>query len=69
MPHRDISSAILQAITQALNATQGHKRICIYKTNYYSGSKCHTGTQAYVSIKQTITQALNATKGQKRKYL
>ena len=80
MPHRDTSIAIKQAITQALNATQGHKRsyqqaITLalnatqrhkrnylqaitqalnatqghkhsYKTSYYSGSKCHTGTQA-----------------------
>ena len=26
MPHRDINVAIKQAITLALNATQGHKR-------------------------------------------
>ena len=44
MPHRDTSVAIKQDITQALNATQGHKRS--YQTRYYSGSKCHTGTQA-----------------------
>ena len=29
MPHRDTSIAIQQAITQALNATQGHK--CSYQ--------------------------------------
>ena len=44
MPHRDTSVAIKQAITQALNATQGHRRS--YPTIYYSGSKWHKGTQA-----------------------
>ena len=44
MPHRDTCVAIKQAIIQDLNATQGHKRS--YQTSYYSGSKCHTGTQA-----------------------
>jgi len=44
MPHRDTSGAIKQAITHTLNATQEHKRS--YQTSYYSGSKCHTGTQA-----------------------
>ena len=33
-----------QAMTQARNATQGHTHS--YQTSYYSGSKCHTGTQA-----------------------
>ena len=64
MQHRDTSVAIKQTITQALNATQGHKRSYYikqaitqaqnatqghkisYQTCYYSGSKCHTGTQA-----------------------
>ena len=55
MPHRDTSVAIQQAITQALNATQGHK--CSYLTSYYSGSKCHTGTQVVV-IKQVFNQSL-----------
>ena len=55
MPHRDTSVAIQQAITQALNATQGHK--CSYLTSYYSGSKCHTGTQVVV-IKQAFNQSL-----------
>ena len=44
MLHRDTSVAIKQAITQALNTTQGHKRS--YQTSYYSGSKCHTGTHS-----------------------
>ena len=41
---RDLGSYIQQAITQTLNARQGHKRS--YPTSYYFGSKCHTGTQA-----------------------
>ena len=41
MSHRDTSVAIKQAITQALNVSQGHKRS--YQT---TGSKCHTGIQA-----------------------
>ena len=64
MPHRDTSIAIKQAITPALNATQGHK--CSYQTSYYLGSKCHTGHK--VAIKQAITQALNATQGHKSSY-
>ena len=52
MPHRDTRLAIKHAITQALNATQGHKRS--YQASYFSGSKCHTGTQAFA-----IVQALN----------
>ena len=44
MPLRDTSVAIKQAISQALNATQGHKRS--YQTSYLSGLKCNTGTQA-----------------------
>ena len=44
MPHRDTSVAIKQAITLALNATQGHKRS--FQASYYFGSKSHTGTQA-----------------------
>ena len=62
MPQRDTCIAIQQAITQALNATQVHKRSYqqaitsalnatqghkhSYKTSYNCGSKCHTGTQA-----------------------
>ena len=65
MPHRGTSVAIKQANTQALNATQGHKRS--YQTSYYSCSKCHTGTQA-LAIKQAITQTLNAKQVHKRKY-
>ena len=57
----DTRVAIQQAITQALNATHGHKGSYptsynsgskstqghkgSYPTSYYSGSKCHTGTQ------------------------
>ena len=44
MSDRDTSVAVKQAITQALNATQEHTRS--YQTRYYSGSKCHTETQA-----------------------
>ena len=39
-----ISVAIKQAITQELNPTQWHSGS--YQTSYYSGSKCHTRTQA-----------------------
>jgi len=38
MPHRDSSVAIKQAITQAVNATQGHK--LSDQTRYYTGYKC-----------------------------
>ena len=67
MPHRGTSVAIRQAITQALNVTQGHKRSYhtsyysnlnatqghkrSYQTSYYSGSKYHTGTQTQLSNK------------------
>ena len=57
MSHRDTSVAIKQAINQALNATQGHKQSC--QTSYYSGSKCHTGTQALV-IYQAFNQSLQS---------
>ena len=43
MPHRDTSVATKHDITQALNATQGHKRS--YQRSYYLGSTYHTGTQ------------------------
>ena len=46
MIHNDTNVAFKQAITSALNATQGHKRS--YQTNYYFGPKCHTGTQTYI---------------------
>jgi len=62
MPPRDTSVAIKQAITQTINATQGHKLAFYqaitqtinatqghkhsYQTSYYSGSKCPTRTQA-----------------------
>ena len=52
MPHKDTSVATKQAITWALNVPQGHK--LRYRTSYYAGSKCHTGTQALA-----ICQALN----------
>jgi len=45
---------INQAITQTLNATQGHKRS--FKTSYYFASKCHTGSQAW-AIYQTLNQS------------
>ena len=64
MPHRDTSVAIKQAITQALNATQGHKRS--YQTSYYPGSMSHRDTS--VAIKQAITQALYVTQGHKHSY-
>jgi len=47
-----ISVAIKQTITQALNATQKYN--LSYQTSYYSGFKCHPGTQALA-----ICQALN----------
>ena len=62
MPHRDISVAIKQAITLAINPHRDtfvaiKQAITLalntiqghkrnYKTSYYSGSKYHTGTQA-----------------------
>ena len=64
MPHKDTSIAIKHAITQALNATQGHK--CCYKTRYYSDSKCQTGHKH--SYQQAITLALNTIQGYKRSY-
>ena len=48
MLHRDTNVAI----KQARNATQGHKHS--YQSSYYSGTKCHRGTQAFA-----IYQALN----------
>ena len=41
MPQRDTRVAIKQAITQAVNATQGHK--LSDQTRYYTGYKCNTG--------------------------
>ena len=70
MPHRDTSVDFYQqAITKALNATQEQMRSSFYQTSYYSGSKCHTGAQAYLSIKQAIAQTLNATQGHKPSFL
>jgi len=55
MPDRDTSVAIQQAITSALNATQGHKRS--YQRSNNSGFKWHTGTQA-LAIYQALNRSL-----------
>ena len=56
MPHRDTCVAIKQAITQALNATQGHKcsyqhaitpalnATQVHKHSYQISSKCHNNS-------------------------
>ena len=60
MPHRDTSVAIRQAITSALNATQGHKHS--YQTSYYFTSYM-THRDTSIANRQTITLALNSTQG------
>ena len=52
MTHKDTSVGIKQAITQALNITQGH--MGSYQTSYFSDSKYHNGTEAFA-----IYQAFN----------
>ena len=61
MPHKDTRIAIKQAISQALNATQGHKPSFLSNKLYYSGSKCHRDTCLAFYQTSYITQALNAT--------
>ena len=64
MPHKDTSIAIKQAITQALNATQGHKH------SYQQAiTLALNATQGHKrSYLQAITLALNDTQGHKRSY-
>ena len=49
MPLRDTSVAIKQAISQALNATQGHKRIAIKQAIY----RAQNATQGHKHSYQT----------------
>ena len=53
--------AINQAISQALNATQGHR--LRHHTSYHSGSKCHHRDTSVAIYQTSYYQALNATQG------
>ena len=64
MPHRDTSKAIKQAITLALNATQGHKHS--YQQAITSVLNATQGHKR--SFQQAITSALNATQRHQLSY-
>ena len=67
MPHRDTSVAIQQAITQALNATQGHKSSCQQVIYIYQSKMMGTISPAGY-IKTEFQSALHATQGHKPSY-
>ena len=66
MPHRDTSKAIKQAITLALNATQGHKHS--YQQAITSTLYAPQGHKHSYQYQQAITYALYAPQVHKLSY-